>query len=125
MLLESAGLITLAEGVGMQATVLDIVDNPLELKIVEMEAAQIANFRDDVAMAVINGNYALHAGLFAGLDGIVVEDPANATVYSNVLVVKAGNENSEKTQALIKALQSDVVKDYLESVYPGSVVPCF
>ena len=76
-------------------------------------------------MAVINGNYALHAGLFAGLDGIVVEDPANATVYSNVLVVKAGNENSEKTQALIKALQSDVVKDYLESVYPGSVVPCF
>ena len=125
MLLESAGLITLAEGVGMQATVLDITSNPLDLEIVEMEAAQIAGVRDSVALAVINGNYAIQAGLFAGTDGIISEDPANATVYANILVVKAGNENSPKIQALIKALQSDTVREYLETTFPGSVVPCF
>ena len=125
MLLETAGLITLKEGVGMAATVLDIVEYKVDLKIIEMEAAQLANLRDDVAMAVINGNYALHAGLFAGTDGIVVEDPANANVYANILVVKAGNENTEKTKALIAAMQSETVKAYLESQFPGSVVPCF
>lgn len=125
MLLETAGLITLKEGVGMAATVLDIVEYKVDLKIIEMEAAQLANVRDDVAMAVINGNYALHAGLFAGTDGIVVEDPANANVYANILVVKAGNENTEKTKALIAAMQSETVKAYLESQFPGSVVPCF
>lgn len=125
MLLESAGLITLAEGVGMQATILDIVENPIGLQIVEMEAAQIAGVRDSVAMAVINGNYALHAGLFAGNDGIVAEGPENANVYANVLVVREGNENSEKTKALIAALQSAQVKEYMETTFPGSVVPCF
>lgn len=125
MLLEDAGLIKLTEGVGMQATVLDITEYSVDVKIIEMEAAQLANIRDDVAFAVINGNYALHAGLFAGNDGIWVEDPENANVYANVLVVKEGNENSEKTKALIAALQSETVKNYLETVYPGSVVPCF
>ena len=125
MLLESAGLITLAEGVGMQATILDIVENPIGLQIVEMEAAQIDGVRDSVAMAVINGNYALQAGLFAGTDGIVAEGSENATVYANILVVREGNENTEKTKALIAALQSDAVKAYIESTFPGSVVPCF
>ena len=125
MLLESAGLITLAEGVGMQATILDIVENPMGLQIVEMEAAQIDGVRDSVAMAVINGNYALQAGLFAGTDGIVAEDASNATVYANILVVKEGNENTEKTKALIAALQSETVKAYIESTFPGSVIPCF
>jgi len=125
MLLEDAGLIKLTEGVGMQATVLDITEYSVDVKIIEMEAAQLANIRDDVAFAVINGNYALHAGLFAGNDGIWVEDPENANVYANVLVVKEGNENSEKTKALIAALQSETVQKYLETVYPGSVVPCF
>ena len=125
MLLESAGLITLAEGVGMQATVLDIVENPLNLDVVEMEAAQIAGVRDSVALAVINGNYAMQVGLYAGSDGLVTEDAENATVYTNVLVVKEGNENSEKIKALIAALQSEDVKNYIESTFPGSVVPCF
>lgn len=125
MLLEKAGLITLTEGVGMQATVLDIVENPLNLDIKEMEAAQIAGVRDSVALAVINGNYAMQAGLFAGTDGLVVEDAENGTVYTNVLVVKEGNENSEKIQALVAALTSEDVKAYIESTYPGSVVPCF
>ena len=125
MLLEAAGLITLADGVGMQATILDIVENPIGLQIVEMEAAQIDGVRDSVAMAVINGNYALQAGLFAGTDGIYAEDASNATVSANILVVKEGNENTEKTKALIAALQSDAVKAYIESTFPGSVVPCF
>ena len=123
LLLEQAGLITLAEGVGMGATILDIVENPIGLQIVEREAAQIAGIRDSVALAVINGNYALQAGLFAGNDGIVTEDAANAVAYTNILVVKAGNENSEKTKALIAALQSAQVKDYINSTFPGSVVP--
>ena len=123
MLLEQAGLITLKEGVGMSATVLDIEENPIGLQIVDMEAAQIAGVRDSVALAVINGNYALAAGLFAGNDGVVVEDASNATVYTNILVVKEGNENSEKTKALIKALQSETVADYLNTAFPGSVVP--
>ena len=125
LLLEQEGIITLKEGVGMEATVLDIESKSVNVEIVEMEAAQIDGVRDSVAMAVINGNYALQAGLFAGTDGIVAEGSENATVYANVLVVREGNENSEKTKALIAALQSDAVKAYIESTFPGSVVPCF
>ena len=123
LLLEQEGIIGLKDGAGMEATVLDIEENPLGLEIFEMEAAQIAGVRDSVALAVINGNYALAAGLFAGNDGVVVEDASNATVYTNILVVKEGNENSEKTKALIKALQSETVADYLNTAFPGSVVP--
>ena len=125
MLLESAGLIRLAEDAGMQATILDILENPRGLQIVELDASQIDGVRDTVAMAVINGNYALEAGLFAGTDGIVSEYPANAARYANVLVVREGSENSEKTRALIAALQSEAVREYIESAFPGSVIPCF
>jgi D-methionine transport system substrate-binding protein len=125
LLLEAEGLIKLTEGVGMQATVLDIVENPLNLEIVEMEAAQIANVRDSVALALINGNYAMQAGLFVGTDAIAAEDAEIAKNYENVLVVKEGNENSEKIQALIAAFTSDTVKDHINQTYPGSVVPCF
>jgi len=127
MLLEQEGLITLKEGVGMEATVLDIVENPLNLKIVEMEAAQIAGVRDSVALAVINGNYALQAGLNAGVDALAVEDAASvaATTYANVLVVKAGNENTEKTKALVNAVLSERVKSFINENYSGAVVPIF
>lgn len=127
LLLEAQGLITLKEGVGMEATVLDIVDNPLNLEIVEMEAAQIANVRDSVALAVINGNYALQAGLNAGTDALAKEDAASvsAQTYANILVVKEGNENTEKTLALKKALLSQEVKDYINNTYSGAVVPIF
>ena len=125
LLLEAQGLIKMTAGVGMQATVLDIIENPLNLEIVEMEAAQIANVRDSVALALINGNYAMQAGLFVGVDAIAAEDAEIAKNYENILVVKEGNENSEKIQALIKAFTSDTVKDYINSTYPGSVVPCF
>ena len=127
LLLEAEGIIKLKDGVGMDATDLDIAENPLNLDIVQMEAAQIANIRDSVALAVINGNYALQAGLNAGTDALAVEDAESisATTYANVLVVKEGNENSEKIQALVKALLSQEVKDYINSTYSGAVVPIF
>ena len=125
LLLEAQGLIKMTAGVGMQATVLDIIENPLNLEIVEMEAAQIANVRDSVALALINGNYAMQAGLFVGVDAIAAEDAEIAKNYENILVVKEGNENNEKIQALIKAFTSDTVKNYINETYPGSVVPCF
>ena len=127
LLLEQEGIIQLKEGVGMDATDLDIVGNPLNLEIFQMEAAQIANVRDSVALAVINGYYALQAGLNAGTDALAVEDAESisATTYANVLVVKAGNENTEKTQALVNALKSDAVKTYINDTYSGAVVPIF
>ena len=125
LLLEAQGLIKLKDGAGMEATKLDIVENSLNLEIVEMEAAQIANVRDSVALAVINGNYALLAGLNVSTDAIASEDPesVSATTFANVLVVKEGNENSEKIKALVAALSSDAVKSFIETTYNGAVVP--
>lgn len=125
LLLEAQGLIKLKEGVGMEATVLDIVENTKNLKIVEMEAAQLPNTRDSVAFAVINGNYALGAGLNVGKDALASEDAASvsATTYANILCVKAGNEETAKTKALIKAMSSAAVKEYIEKTYTGAVVP--
>ena len=125
LLLQEIGLITLKDGVGMEATVLDIAENKLNLDIKEIEAAQLPNTRDSAAFAVINGNYALGAGLSVSTDALASEDAASvsATTYANVLVVKEGNENSPKIQALIKALQSDAVANYISEKYTGSVVP--
>ena len=127
LLLEAEGLITLKEGVGMEATVLDIVENPISLEIVEMEAAQIAGVRDSVALAVINGNYALLAGLNVSKDAIASEDAASVSTqtYANILVVKEGNETTEKTEALKAALFSDEVKAFINETYSGAVVPIF
>lgn len=127
LLLEANGLIKLKEGVGMEATVLDIVENPMKLDIIEMEAAQLPNTRDSVAYSVINGNYALGAGLSAGKDALATEDAASvsATTYANILVVKEGNENNPKIQALVKAMTSSAVRDYINKTYDGAVVPIF
>ena len=127
LLLEAQGIIKLAEGVGVQATVLDITEKTVDVEIVEMEAAQIAGVRDSVALVVLNGNFALLAGLNAGTDAIAVEDAASIAVqtYVNILVVKEGNEKTAKTEALKKALLSTEVKDYINSTYKGAVVPIF
>ena len=127
LLLEAQGIIDLKDGVGVEATVLDIESYSVQVEIIEMEAAQIANVRDSVALAVINGNYALSAGLNAGKDAIATEDTASvaAQTYANILVVKEGNENSEKIQALVKALTSQAVRDYIHNTYEGAVVPIF
>ncbi len=127
LLLEAQGILKLKEGVGMEATVLDIESKTVDVEIVEMEAGQISKVRDSVALVVLNGNYALQAGLNAGTDAIATEDAASvsAQTYANVLVVKEGNEKSAKIEALKKALMSDTVKEYINNTYSGAVVPIF
>ena len=127
LLLEAQGIIKLAEDVGMDATVLDITEKSVNVDIIEMEAAQIAGVRDSVALAVINGNYALLADLNAGTDAIAVEDAESisAQTYANILVVKEGNEENEKIEALKNALLSDEVRDFINETYEGAVVPIF
>lgn len=124
LLLEAQGLIKLKEGVGTEATVLDIVENEKHLKIIEMEAAQLPKTRDSVAFAVINGNYALAAGLNVTEDALACEDAASvsATTFANILVVKKGNEATPKTRALVAALKSAAVKEYISKNYNGAVV---
>ncbi|MCI8574244.1 MAG: ABC transporter substrate-binding protein [Oscillibacter sp.] len=126
LLLEQEGLIKLKEGVGLSATKTDIAENPHNYDIVEMEARLLPTTLQDVDMAVINGNYAIDAGLKVS-DAVAVEAStgAAAEAYVNVLAVKEGNENSETIQALVKALQSEQVKTYIEETYEGAVVPLF
>ena len=129
LLLQQEGLITLKEGVdaSSNATIHDIVENPLNLDIVEMEAAQLPNSLPDVDIAVINGNYAIQAGLNAGTDALAIEDASGdaAQTYANILCVKAGNENNANIQALIEALQSEEVRSFIEETYEGAVVAIF
>lgn len=120
LLLEANGIIKLKEGAGITATKNDIAENPLNVEIVETEAAQIPNIRQDVDLAVINCNYAISAGLNPATDSIAVEGAYSA--YSNILAVKAGNENSDKTKALAAALQSQRVADFITETYDGAVM---
>ncbi|MBP3372633.1 MAG: metal ABC transporter substrate-binding protein, partial [Clostridia bacterium] len=119
-------LITLSPDADFTATVLDIVDNPLNLDIQEIEAAQVPRTLQDVDIAVINGNYAIDAGLDAGLI-LATEDPNSeaAQTYANILVVKEGNEDNEQIQALAEALQSEEVRTFIEETYGVAVVPIF
>ncbi|MCR4608995.1 MAG: MetQ/NlpA family ABC transporter substrate-binding protein [Eubacterium sp.] len=125
LLLQDNGIITLKEGAGLTATVNDIVDNPYDVKIQELEAAQVARVRSEVAYVVLNGNYALEAGLSVGEDSIAYEksDSEAAKTYVNIIAVKSGHENDEAIQALVKALQSQEIKDYINETYDGAVVP--
>ena len=124
LLLQDAGLITLKEGAGLTATPLDIAKNPLKLKFREIEAASLPRTLNDVDAAVINGNYAIPAGLSAAKDGLFVE--GSSSPYVNIIAVKAGNENKPEIKALVKALQSDKVKDYITKKYPnGDVVTVY
>lgn len=124
LLLEANGLIKLKEGAGISATVMDIEDNPHNLNIEELEAAQVPKAIQDVDFAVVNGNYALEAGLS---DPIAVEasDSLAADTYANIICVKEGNEASDKTKALIDATNQDNVRDFINSKYSGAVVPVF
>ncbi len=127
MLLQAQGLITLKADAGFTATVLDIESNPKNLDIKELEAAQLPRTLQDVDLAVINGNYAIEAGLNAGKDALAVEDANSeaAQTYANILVVKEGNENNEAVQALAKALMSEAAKEFMNSTYEGAVLPMF
>ena len=126
-LLAAQGIITVREGAGLTATVNDIEENPHNVKIQEIEAAQLPRTVQDVDFAVINGNYAMEAGFSVGKDALATEDASSeaAQTYANVLVVKEGNENSPAIQALLAALQSDKVRDYINETYDGAVVPIF
>lgn len=125
ILLEEQGLIKLKEGVGLEATKLDIVENPKNLDIVEMEAAQLPRTLDSVDMAVINGNYAIDAGLSVANDAIATEDAAGiaAETYANIICVKEGNENNEAVKLLVEVLKSDEIKNFINETYDGAVVP--
>ena len=126
-LLEAQGLIKVREGAGLNATPNDIVDNPRNLKFKELEAAMLPNVTTEMDLAVINGNYALQAGFSSAKDALALEDAQSeaAQTFANVIVVKEGNENNEAIKALVKALQSDKVKDYINSTYEGNVQPIF
>ena len=124
LLLQSAGLITLKANAGLTATPKDIASNPKKLKFKEVEAASLPRVLADVDAAVINGNYALDAGLSASKDGLFVEGADSP--YVNIIAVKKGKESDPAIQALVSALKSDKVKNWIKTKYPnGDVVAVF
>ena len=124
LLLQSAGIIKLDDKAGLTAVPADIVENTKNLKFSEIEAASLPRVLDDVDAAVINGNYAIPAGLSAAKDGIIVE--GKDSPYVNILTVKDGMQNDPRIQALAKAMTSQEVKDYIAKTYPnGEVVATF
>ena len=120
LLLQSAGLIKLADDAGLEAVPQDIVENPKNLRFREIEAATLPRIMEDVDGAVINGNYAIPAGLIATRDGLYVEGADSP--YVNVIAVKSGNETNPAILALVNALKSDEVRDYVSERYPNGEV---
>ena len=124
--LEEQGLIKLKEGSSETATVTDIEEYPKgEIEIVELEAASIPASLPDLAFGVINANYAIQADIMDKVVAVEGTDEAQEDTYVNIIVVNAGNENSEKTQALVKAVQSDTVKNFILDNYNGLIQPKF
>ena len=125
LLLQDNGVITLKDGAGLEATVKDIEENPKNIKIEELEAAQVSRVKDEVAFVVLNGNYALQAGYSVSKDSIAYEtsDSEAAKTYVNVIAVKEGNEESEAIKALVDTLKSDEIKDFINEKYDGAVIP--
>lgn len=124
LLLEAQGLLKLKADAGIKATILDIEENPFNLDIKELEAAQVPKAVKDVDIAVINGNYALEAGIKTPL---VTEasDSLAAETYGNIIAVREGEENSVKTKALVDAILTENVKEYINNTYEGAVLPVF
>jgi len=125
LLLQDNGIITLKQGADLKATVKDIEENPYNINIQELEAAQVSRVKDEVAFVVLNGNYALEAGFSVAHDAVAYEssDSVAAQTYVNVLVVKEGNENMEGILALAEVLKSQEIKQYIIDTYDGAVVP--
>ena len=125
LLLQDNGILTLKDGVGLEATVRDIVDNPKNIEFTELEAAQVARVVDEVAFVVLNGNYALEAGYSVAKDAVAYElsDSEAAKTYVNVIAVKEGNENNEGIKALVDVLKSDEIKEFINNTYDGGVIP--
>lgn len=123
LLLESLGLIKLDDSTNLTATPNNIVENPKNLEFMEMEAAQLPSSLPDLDLAVINSNYALGAGLNPTTDALAVEDADSP--YVNVLVVKEGNEENPAILALVEALHSDTIRDFITEEFDGAVIPAF
>lgn len=126
LLLADQGLITLKDNTDINATKQDIVENPHNIEIVEVEAAQVPRSLQDVDFGVVNGNFAIASGLNVA-DALATEaaDSVAAKTYANIVAVREGDENSEKTQALVKALTTAEIKQFIENKYKGAVVPIF
>ena len=127
LLMQDEGLIRLKDGIDetVKATVTDIADNPKKLVIKEIESAQLARSLQDVDLSVINGNYALQAGLHANQDALAMEPESAAESYANVVAVQDSRKDDEKTKALMAALTSDKVRDFITETYQGAVEPVF
>ncbi len=125
LLLQDNGYLTLKEGAGLTATKLDIVENPYNIEIVELEAAQIPRTLQDVTFGIMNGNYAMEAGYTVSENALLYEseDSDATTTYVNVIAVKEGNENSLKIKALVEILKSDEIREYINNTYNGGVLP--
>ena len=125
LLLQDNGLIKLKDGAGLTATVTDIEENPYNLDIVELEAAQVARVVDETAYVVLNGNYALAAGFSVAKDALAYEksDSEAAKTYVNIIAVKEGNEENPGVQALVDVLKSDEIRNYINETYDGAVIP--
>ena len=124
-LLEAQGLISLREGAGLNATPLDIDENPLNLEFVELEAAQLPRNLSEFAIAAINGNYAIEAGI---LDKVIVNEAADsesAQEYANTLAVRNGELETDKTKALVEALTSDETREFINAQYEDQFIPVF
>ncbi|MDD7769458.1 MetQ/NlpA family ABC transporter substrate-binding protein [Suipraeoptans intestinalis] len=125
LLLQDNGIITLKKDAGLEATVNDIEENPHNVEIVELEAAQVARVVDEAAYVVLNGNYALEAGYSVGKDALAYEksDSEAAKTYVNIIAVKKGNEEQKGIKALVEVLKSDEIKKFIEEKYDGAVIP--
>ena len=125
LLLQDNGIIKLKDGVGLEATVNDIEDNPKNVEIVELEAAQIPRVAKDTAFIVLNGNYALQANFSVSKDALAYEtsDSEAAKTYVNIIAVKEGEEEKDNVKALVKILKSDEIKKFIDEKYDGAVIP--
>ena len=124
LLLQDNGIIKLKDGAGLTATVNDIAENPHNIKIVELEAAQVARVTGETAFVVLNGNYALQAGYSVKKDALAYEaaDSEAAKTYVNIIAVKDGNQDSDAIKALVKVLKSDDIKKFIDEKYDGAVI---
>ena len=123
ILLDKSGIIKLKDNKKLDSTIEDIAENPKKLKVTALNADQIPTRLSEVGAAVINGNFAMKNNLNPLTDSIFIEDKDSP--YANVITVLKGNENDERIQKLVKALQSEKIKKFIEEKYQGSVVPAF
>lgn len=125
LLLQKLGYIKLTEGAGLEATPLDITENTKNLKFQELEAAQLPNVLPDVDLAVINGNYAVGAGIVDTVLTTEDKDSEAAQEFANIVAVRTGDESRDDIQKLVAALQSDETAAFITEKYSGTVIPVF